>query len=127
MQEPLSLFYQKHAFQSEEIKSITIGQKYVAIELVNGNIGVCATLDQKVNTFNGLPDLNNNAHRIILNAYYNALFNYDNTYDTSSDIFDAIDFANAGNVVMIGYFRSLVQKFEENQILSILWENKRIK
>jgi len=56
------------------------------------------------------------SHRIILNAYYNALLNYNNQFDHSADIFDRINFKQAGKVVMIGYFLSLVQKFEENNI-----------
>ena len=116
MIEPISHFYQKEGFQTENIEKITIGDKYVAVELLNGNIGVCATLHHNVKPEINKPDLSNISHRIILNAYYNATFNYQNSYDDSYDIFDKIDFKNAGHVVMIGYFKSLVQKFEDENI-----------
>ncbi|MBT3423032.1 MAG: hypothetical protein HN691_18320 [Bacteroidetes bacterium] len=116
MLEPIQHFYQKEGFQIDNIKNITIGQKYVAVEIMNGNIGVCATLNHSVKTDFTKLDLTDNSYRIVLNAYYNALLNYNNNYEDSFDIFDKIDFHQAGNVVMVGYFKSLVQKFEEENI-----------
>jgi uncharacterized protein (DUF4213/DUF364 family) len=116
MQEPLTYFYQKYHFHPEKIHQLVIGKKYVAVELIDGKLGVCATLNHPVNGDITSPNLKDISFRIVLNAYYNALFNYQNSYNTSLDIFDAIDFKKAGNVVMIGHFKSLVNKFEKQAI-----------
>ena len=123
MQEPLEYFFEKYGIDIQNIKHILCGEKYVAIVLKNGKLGVCATLDNYVNIeIKDLRfiDLKNHQHRIVLNAYFNATFNYDNQYDLTIDIFDKIDFKKYKKIVMIGYFQSLVTKFEnENISLSI--------
>ena len=87
--------------------------------LKNGNIGVCATLDNYINVDIldlRFPDLKNIQHRIVLNAYFNATYNYDNLYDTTIDIFNKIEFKKYNTIAMIGFFRSLVEKFENEKI-----------
>ncbi|MFO7843448.1 MAG: DUF364 domain-containing protein [Bacteroidales bacterium] len=119
MQEPLHYFFEKYGLNLQKIKQIICGEKYVAVWLKNGHIGVCATLGHYVNvTIQDLrfPDLDNIQHRIVLNAYFNAAFNYNNKYDYTIDIFDKIDFTIYSSIVMIGYFRSLVKKFEDENI-----------
>jgi len=119
MQEPLEYFFEKYGIDLQNIKHIVCGDKYVAVNLVNGNIGVCATLNNFVNIeIRDLrfPDLKNIQHRIVLNAYYNALFNYENLYDTTVDIFEKINFRQYKNIVMIGFFRSLSEKFRREGI-----------
>ncbi len=119
MQEPLEYFFEKSGIDIQNIKHIVCGEKYVAVVLKNGNLGVCATLDNYVNiNVKDLrfPDLNNIQHRIVLNAYFNAAYNYDNQYDTTIDVFDKIDFKKYSKIVMIGFFRSLVEKFENEKI-----------
>lgn len=123
MQEPLSYFFEKYGIDLQNIKHIVCGEKYVAVQLKNGHVGVCATLNNYVNIDVRdlrFPDLNKIPHRIVLNAYFNAVFNYQNIYNTSIDIFDKMDFKPFKKIVMIGFFRSLVEKFErENTPLTI--------
>src|SRR6056297_793697 len=119
MQEPLHYFFERYGLNLKKIKLIICGKKYVVIWLKNGHIGVCVTLGHYVNvTMHDLrfPDLDNIQHRIVLNAYFNAAFNYNNKYDYTIDIFDKIDFSIYSSIVMIGYFRSLVNKFEDENI-----------
>ncbi|OFX21332.1 MAG: hypothetical protein A2041_07085 [Bacteroidetes bacterium GWA2_31_9b] len=119
MQEPLEFLFDKHGIDLQNIKHIVCGEKYVAVILKNGNIGVCATLNNFVNIEirdMRFPDLKNLQHRIVLNAYYNALFNYENSYDTTVDIFEKINFSQYKNIVMIGFFRSLSEKFRNEGI-----------
>lgn len=119
MQEPIEYFFEKYGVDLQSINQIICGEKYVAVLLKNGELGVCATLDNYVNiNIRDLrfPDLKNIQHRIVLNAYFNASFNYQNKYDTSIDIFDKIDFKRYNKIVMIGFFRSLVEKFESESI-----------
>lgn len=118
--EPLTYFYNNIVgFDRKEIKKITTGSKYVSVLLENGNIGVCATLGLEVSAgqlkFND-PDLFDPVHRIIYNAYLNAKLNYDNSYKAEKDIFDQIDFSPKKNIVMVGYFKPLVKKFQESNI-----------
>ncbi len=62
-------------------------------------------------------DLKNQSHRIAYNAYLNARFNYKNKYKSSLDIFDHIDFGKKANIIMVGYFKPLVEKFVSNGIV----------
>ncbi len=119
MKEPLTYFFEKYGIDIQSIKDIICGEKYVAVILKNGQIGVCATLDHYVNVDVRelrFPDLKNISHRIILNAYFNAVYNYQNKYDKKLDIFDTIDFKQYKKIVMVGFFRSLVDKFEKENI-----------
>ncbi|MFO7851832.1 MAG: Rossmann-like domain-containing protein [Bacteroidota bacterium] len=119
MEEPLKHFYSIRGFERAHIKECVIGDKYVAILHSSGNIGVCATLGTKMDDkllIDGEVDLDKPAHRIILNAYYNAILNYERDYDDICDIFDRIDFSKYSRIVMIGYFESLYDKFSENNI-----------
>ncbi|MCD4833711.1 MAG: hypothetical protein K8R31_07935 [Bacteroidales bacterium] len=119
MQEPLEYFFEKYGIDIQNIKHIICGEKYVAVVLKNGNLGVCATLGNYVNIdIRDLrfPDLKNIQHRIVLNAYFNAAYNYNNHYDTTIDVFDKIDFKKYQKIVMVGFFQSLVKKFENEKI-----------
>ncbi len=119
MIEPLQYFYNKNNIIANDIKKLIIGEKYLAILLKNGNIGVCSTLNNKIDfrieDFSKI-DLNNINHRIAACAYFNAINNYNNKYNCEIDIFDEIDFKKYNNIIMIGFFRSLVNKFEKENI-----------
>lgn len=119
MQEPLEYFFEKYGIDIKNIKQIVCGEKYVAVVLKNGKLGVCATLDNYVHiNIQDLrfPNLTNLQHRIVLNAYFNATFNYKNQYNKTIDIFDKIEFKKYKKIVMIGFFQSLVKKFEAEEI-----------
>jgi uncharacterized protein (DUF4213/DUF364 family) len=119
MTEPLRYLFKQYGIDSSIIKTLVVGEKYVAVVLQNGNIGVCATLDLKINVciddFKAI-DIDNIAHRIITQAYFNAVFNYQNDYTNQMDIFDLIDFKDYTTIVMIGFFRSLAEKFRKENI-----------
>jgi len=55
-------------------------------------------------------------HRIVATAYFNAVLNYDQIYSKQIDIFNEIDFTKYRNIVMIGYFGSLTEKFRNASI-----------
>jgi uncharacterized protein (DUF4213/DUF364 family) len=119
MQEPLEYLFEKYGIDLKLIQDIVCGEKYVAVLLKNGQVGVCATLNNYVNLDIRelrFPDLQKISHRIVLNAYFNAVCNYQNSYDYKLDIFDKIDFKQYKKIVMVGFFRSLVDKFEKEQI-----------
>jgi uncharacterized protein (DUF4213/DUF364 family) len=117
--EPLKHFVEKHGVDVSNIEKIVCGRKYSAVLLKNGNIGVCANLLNEVKVKKvdlSAPDLNKIDHRIILNAYFNATLNCLNHYEESADIFAGIDFTNYENIVMVGLFRPLLEKFKKNSI-----------
>lgn len=131
--EPLRHFYKTCEYDPLEIKKIIIGERYTAVLLTNGNIGVCANLDYFFKNEQPIPaDINlyDTKHRIIYTAYLNALFNYENHYEDKLDIFSAIDFSKYHNSVMIGYFMPLVKKFDEAEIklsvFDMLVKNERL-
>lgn len=117
--EPLKHFVEKYGVNVSNIKKIICGRKYSAVLLKNGNIGVCANLSTNVEVkIEDLrtADLNKIEHRIILNAYFNANLNYLNNYKRKFDIFKAIDFKHYKNIIMIGLFKPILKKFDENNI-----------
>jgi len=99
------------------------GDKFFAVLSEQGNLGVCANLENHVILNKVIlqnPDFSNYHHRVAVNAWINACLNYQNTYSEEIDIFDKIDFVAYKSVVMVGYFESLANKFrKENMALTI--------
>lgn len=125
MLDPITHFYQNYSYDINTIAQYICGERYVAVLLTNGNIGVCATLGQQINT--NIPqniDLNNTAHRIFLNAYYNAHFNYAQNYSEELDIFEAVDFSVFSNIVMVGHFKPVVKRFQKAGIPLAIFDKK---
>ncbi len=120
MKEPIQHFYNKFGINIKQIQEIICGEKYVAVLLTNGNIGVCATLHNNVDVnpkdIDEHFDISSLQHRIVATAYFNALLNYDRHFKKQIDIFDEIDFNKFRNIVMIGYFGSLTEKFKNASI-----------
>jgi uncharacterized protein (DUF4213/DUF364 family) len=128
MTEPLEHFFNKYGVDTLEIKKIVCGRKYTAVLLKNGNIGVCANLFNVVEVeIEDLKstDLNNTSHRIILNAYFNAVLNYSNRYNEAADIFDIVNFNNYSKIVMIGYFGPLLERFKQYDIEISVFDLKK--
>lgn len=125
MLDPITHYFRKYNFESSKVKELICGERYVAILLDNGNIGVCATLGIKVSApFSKNIDLENIEHRIILNAYYNALLNYNQEYSDEKDIFEEIDFKRFKNIVMVGNFKPVVKRFQEANIPLFIFDKK---
>jgi uncharacterized protein (DUF4213/DUF364 family) len=119
MEEPLKKLYNKFGVNVNNVKRIVYGGKYTAVVLKNGNIGLCANLNNNINIrLQDIenPDFDNFEHRIVLNAYFNAEFNYLNKYEQNIDVFDGIDFTKYNRLVMVGYFKPLLKKFKKNDI-----------
>ncbi|MCF8369523.1 MAG: hypothetical protein K9G76_10810 [Bacteroidales bacterium] len=119
MIEPLAHFINKTGYDHKAIKRMSNGSKYIAVMLKNGQIGVCSKPSdspiENDNLFEKI-DLKKFSHRIFYNAYLNATLNYLNVYEDEKDIFDHVDFRKKKNIVMIGNFRSLVNKFSKSGI-----------
>lgn len=117
--DPLLLLIGQEGYKSDTIAQLVLGEKYLACLLKNGQLGVCATLGTDFPADFHIPespDLELLHDRILLNAYFNAHLNYRRSYPEIRDIFDLIPFENYKRVVMIGYFASLVSKFEATGI-----------
>ena len=119
MIDPLRFLFQRNGFIHDLVLRMEFGEKYSAMMLKDGSIGVCAkpggalSVDHSCSLF---PDLNNSADRIVYNCYVNALFNTDGPHLSHMDIFDAVDFVSFERIVMIGMFRPLVRKFTSGNI-----------
>jgi uncharacterized protein (DUF4213/DUF364 family) len=115
MDEPLRYFYKKAGFNPSLIKRYAIGEKFFGLMLNNGSVGLCSNLGLSISESllrnHTEPDLSNQEHRIVINAWLNDVYNYDNTYEEHYDIFDRLDFFKYRNIVMIGFFESLYEKF----------------
>jgi uncharacterized protein (DUF4213/DUF364 family) len=117
--EPLEYLLSKYSFDINNVERISTGEKYTAVMLKNGNIGVCANLGHTVNPdkLNYLSaDPENISHRIVVNAYFNALLNYSDKTESEADVFDLIDFRKYNFVVMLGYIRPIVERFRNEDI-----------
>jgi uncharacterized protein (DUF4213/DUF364 family) len=114
MEDPLRYFHKKFGFEPAKLEKVVIGEIYSAVKLTNGQIGVCSNLHETIEypNFESFPDLSKISHRIIYNAYLNAHLNYSGNFFENSDIFNAVDFHQYRNIVMIGYFKPLVEKLE---------------
>ncbi|MFP4557741.1 MAG: Rossmann-like domain-containing protein [Bacteroidales bacterium] len=97
-----------------------IGSKNVAVMLTNGQIGVCSTLGKEINQpaedILKKPDFTSYEHRILVNAWVNACANYNMSICGNSDIYNAINLSSYSNIVMVGYFKSLIQKLSDSNI-----------
>ncbi|MEA2095586.1 MAG: DUF364 domain-containing protein [Candidatus Cloacimonadota bacterium] len=127
MIEPLELLYNKYDFEIDNIKKIVTGSRYTALLLNDGHIGVCANLGHIVKTEKNIYsnlNLKNFSHRIVLNAYYNAILNYSGKYKTG-DIFEKVNFKTFNNIVMIGLFKPIVEIFQKNNIPLKVFDYKK--
>ena len=116
---PLEHYYDKLGYNPNEIARVIIGAKYLACHLKNGKLGICATLEQEFPSdfsFSKTPDLGYICDRILLNAWFNANLNNARNYPEDKDIFDFLSFDQYKKIVMVGYFASLVKKFNEAKI-----------
>lgn len=126
--DPLELLFKEYHFNLEKIEKLVTGIKYTAVLFKNGNIGVCANLGYKINTeINNYSNLNLNdfSHRIVLNAYFNALLNYSNKLNKTGDLFDVVNFQEFKNIVMVGLFKPIVEKFQEDNIPITVFDYKK--
>ncbi len=126
--DPLELLLSIHVFDLSLVDEIATGQKYTGIMLKNGQIGVCANLNNLVsiekNDYQKI-NINNIVHRIILTAYFNALLNYSEFTKEGKDIAEDINFRKYSNLVMIGYFNSLVNHFKKEEIPLTIFDRRR--
>jgi len=117
--EPITYFYKKYGFELNSIKKIITGKTYISVMLKNGNIGVSANLENTKNVATNnlqIIDINNNIHRNILNAYYNALLNTEEESLIKVDIFDYINFSKYSNIIMIGFSEPMYNKLQKFNI-----------
>jgi len=123
--DPLKYYLAKYCPDTSLIKEMVFGDKYTAVMLTDGRIGVCANLDGKIKVDPGElgnMDLSNVSHRIAANAYLNAFLNYRNEYHDTKDIFDEVDFSIYQHIVMIGYFESLYHKLRAEGISASIFD-----
>jgi len=113
----LKILFEKAIDKSKiEEFSFTAGAKYVAALSPQKKIGVCATLGVNVLDTALKPNLEKAEQRILANAAANSVLNYNVPFDGDGDIFQVVDFDKYKSISMIGYFCSLVKKFEGKDI-----------
>lgn len=119
MKDPVLVLFEDFPYNTEKILATACGEAYVAIMLANGQTGVCSTLNKPVETDPLLltsPDLKRMDHRVLVTAFANAHINYNQENSGSGDIFELVDFSRKKNIVMVGYFPPLVEKFRKDGI-----------
>lgn len=119
LKEPLTHFKKKYGFDGFMIKTLVCGARYSAVLLNNGRIGVCANLSNVMDLNKEdikFIDISDIRHRIILNAYYNALLNDYPGDKENPDIFDQINLEKYKNRLMIGLFRPILERFKAKNI-----------
>jgi hypothetical protein len=119
MWDPLKELWEQYGNEASKTKNIACGMKYTAVMLDNDSIGVCANLDYKA--FSKMPDeplkhIHEPACRILLIACLNAFLNEKACYSISGDIFEDTSFGGKKNILMVGFFKPLVNKFKNDGI-----------
>ncbi len=115
MKDFLQSLYKQYGFDRNFVRQVASGKRYFAIELVNGNIGVCATLGTRISE--SLPeffDTGLESHRIILTAYYNALLNYrSENIVKAGDITEGVELRKYRRIHVIGKFDPVFERFRQ--------------
>jgi len=116
--DPLEYLLKMYPPDFTKIAKRIYGNVYFAIMLHDGNIGVCATLGNPIEPveINSPIALESPSWRILLIAFYNALLNPHIKPNGFTDIFNHVNFNSNDNIVMIGFFRPLVAKFDSHGI-----------
>lgn len=115
----LQQLFKKYPFKSSDLYRLVCGSKHCGVELRNGNNGICSTLGVEVKNDIVIlqqPDFKKIEHRILVNAWVNACANYSLKESGEGDVFEVVDFHQYKNIVMIGYFGSLSNKFKNANI-----------
>lgn len=117
--DPLKYYFNKYGCDKSEIKRVEIGDRFIALVLNNKRLGISARykgeITDDLSQFDKI-DLDTPSHRTLLTAYYNAKYNTDSKFTEGADIIADIKEGNYSNVVMIGYFSSLIEKFKSQNI-----------
>ena len=117
--DPLEYCMNRYGFDRSKIASVVTGEKYTGVMLADGAVGVCANLQEIVDTNirpDFVPDLGNLPHRIVYNAYLNALLNKPTPDINDIDICDLIDFKGFEKVSMIGFFKPVINRLRSKGI-----------
>ena len=102
---------EQEKFDEKNIKAVIKGERYLLVKNNDGNIGVAAVLGEDISKINiSKPDLSSVADRIFLTAYFNSIFNTEKKALSDGDLLQVIDFHNYDNIVMIGYFKPVIEK-----------------
>ncbi len=126
--DPLELFLSKYGFDLGKISEIFTGERYSGVVLNNGNIGVCSGMGEKIPVNKGEYaniNLKNFRHRVLLNAYFNAIMNYSTNIVGEPDILKAVDFSFFEKIVMLGFIKPLAAKFGELNISLTIFDLNR--
>ncbi len=109
MNDILKQLYSETGFDKNEILKIASGERYTAVMLKNGHIGVCANISLTPNLNPENLDFNKIQDRILITAYYNAKLNYEEKL-SPGDLLEIIDFERFNKIAMIGYFKPVYEK-----------------
>lgn len=113
--EPLVYLHEKEGYRHGAIREIVSGAICTAVELSDGTLGTVANLGVSVPTdkqnYKNL-DLSDSAHRIVYTAYLNALLTGNSDFE-EADIMEKLNFNSTEHIVMVGYFRPVVKKFDK--------------
>ncbi len=124
--DPITLFIDKIGVDISLVKEYILGEKYAAVILKNGNIGLAANIIN-VDKFDfktvKLFDTENFTHRLFLLAFFNAVFNNLPNNLSGEDIFDIIDFSEYENIVMVGYSIPMFKKMKERNCVPSVFDN----
>jgi uncharacterized protein (DUF4213/DUF364 family) len=116
MKEPLTNYSGLYEFDWDKIGKIVSGDNFTAVLLNDGSLGVCANTYGKVQVKSEnlkTPDLDNLHHRIIYNAYLNAVLNQKPSRENQGEILGIVDFRIYSSIVMVGYFKNLANDLEK--------------
>ncbi len=108
--DPLNILYAEYGYKPGLITQIVKGEKYTAVMLNDGSIGICGNDMDSAVAENIPEDISDTGFRVLYNAYLNALLNYRGHTSTDGNILDLISDNKGRRIVMVGFFRPLVER-----------------
>ena len=124
--DPLAYYLETIGYESKKVKQFFIGEKYAIAELNDGYCGVCGhTIDVLQVAVPSALNLNENTHRLLYVCYLNALLNRHCSHLPTSSFVEQLNEYNFKQIVMIGYFKPLLKRYQEWGIKPIIFDHNK--
>lgn len=124
--DPLEYYLKTIGYESQRVNQFFIGEKYALAELTDGYCGVCGhTTNDLQATVPPELNLSNNKHRLLYVCYLNALLNRHCSHLPTSSFVDQLNDYDFKQVVMIGYFKPLLNRYQERGIKPIVFDHNK--
>lgn len=121
--DPLLELHQTLGFDCNDIHDVIFGSAYTFVSHLKHYFGVASTLSESILEIPSKINFDNIAHRTLLLAYYNSIYNTTSDYKQSTDLIQEMNLKASEKISMIGFFRPLVPYFAKSGILPVVFDD----